>query len=179
VPVRATSGELLGIKPGEYELVEEQMTADFDAEVQRLIAVHQGACMRMLGTVPYWTVLVTADDACDREVGVPVRHEVCLERVQRWMDEFFLWPRILDNRGNTWRLQVFAEPDDPTAVVKRAVDAAKKHDVTLQLLCCYEPIEGTEEKHDLGGRARVTVRDVHEEYPVLYLASSGKGWEVP
>ena len=62
-----------------------------------------------------------------------------------------------DCRGETWRCYYWCNGDINEAL-RQVEEMAKKHGLTLQLLC--------EEKG-------------HASYPVVYLAQHGKQWEMP
>lgn len=129
---------------------------------RELAAEHQEQCLQHIGEMPYWTVLLTGS----------------FDVVQTWGFEIVPWPRWLDARKGTFRIQVFAEPDDPLAAIERAATAAEKWDVTLQLLCVLGRVEESAVTSQIG-RVTATAYECREEYPVVHLASSGEKWGQP
>lgn len=85
---------------------------------------------------------------------------------------------FFDRRRHTGRFRLWIPPGaDADAELSECIEQAKLLDMTLQLLCVFEPIDASAETHNIGGGASVTVRECHEEYPVLNLGSHG--WKYP
>jgi len=126
-----------------------------DEELARLAEQARGPCKDELG------LLVTGPDD-----------------VQLW--EFSLDAAIeqFDQRGNTQRCRLWLFEEGPLAAtpvarLRRAIQAAKARDVTLQLLLTHGADESTTERHNLAGGAHVAISNMRETYPVLFLASHG------
>lgn len=98
------------------------------------------------------------------------------DKRQAWA--FAVWPEVFDGRGKTNQCFIWFRAADevPRERLAIAVEAAKKHDVTLQLLCVGEPIESSRQHVDLGGGAKASIADMREWYPVLHLGSDGMKW---
>lgn len=130
-----------------------------EAPVHAVVLRHRDQCVNEFGDSKCWTILASGPD----------------DNLQAWA--FACWPDFFDRRKQTCRCRLWVMPDEPEeAAVIRAVGAAKIHDVTIQLLCCGDPIEESAETHDIGGGASVTVRDIEETYPVIYCGSHGMKW---
>lgn len=118
------------------------------------------ACIRCFGDdCNCWTLLASAPDL----------------ELQMWAIRVF--PDVIDRRGNTIRCRVFFGGSFGLEdALSDAVEAAREHDVTIQALCVFEPLEETKQTHSLPGGATCTVRECREEYPVLVLGSHEMRW---
>ena len=123
-------------------------------------AVHIDACVQDFGgDARCWTLLVSGPE----------------DALLSWSLDVF--PEFFDRRGQTGRFRLwFGHDEDPLASLTRAIDAARRFDVTVQLLCVYEPIEDSAQHYHLETGASVTVREMREEYPICHLGSHGMRW---
>lgn len=98
------------------------------------------------------------------------------DKRQAWA--FDVWPEVFDSRGDTSRCFLWFQKniDIPRDRLETATTAAKKHDITLQLLCVGKCREETRTPLDIGAGAKASVAEMEEWYPVLHLGSDGMQW---
>lgn len=113
----------------------------------------------------------TRDFTDFRMIGVLVTGPA--DNRNEWGD--LVWPDVIDGRKKTTRCRLWAS-GSLYETLYEAVEAAKTADVTLQLLCCWKPIEATREHIKLGGGASVTVREMQETYPVCHVGTHKMIW---
>ena len=127
----------------------------------RKACIQQFECLR----VDRWVVLVTGFESNVERWHIAVRRQTTAQ--------------IFDAKGFTWRVGLlFDHGADGNECIEAAIASAIECDVTLQLLCSFDPIERSARTHNVA-RARVTIRNFHEEYPLVYLATHGMKWGEP
>lgn len=98
-----------------------------------------------------------------------------IEKRQAWA--FDIWPEVFDGRGNTNRCFLWFRKGEPLRErLVAAAESAKKHDVTLQLLCVGKPCEETRKHYNLGCGTKASVAEMEEWYPILNEGSDGDKW---
>ena len=130
--------------------------------IEQIAARHREACLQDFGDADKcWRLLATGE------------HRALID----W--GFVVGVDVLEMRAETMNCRLFVHAAlgfTEIGRLEQAVDAARRHDITLQLLCVHEPIEAEREHHDLGDGVRVSVAPFRETYPILHLGSHGNRW---